>query len=337
MTNLVKIINIICGVTYYIVFALCMYMYNFMSEISYVTDKYLAVYLDIPVYFIEENGFYGNIRYCYAHSYLLLLKFFGVRIYLNNKISTDRMLWISNHRSKLDGLVIQSVLCASKNDTIAVVKSSIRKIPIFGSFGRHADAIYLDRTNIRSNQNILSLGAKKSVNKNKSILIFPEGTTMSPNSKRISDAFADKENIGATKLTLIPRTTGFNILKNDGKFDRLGNITIRYDCPSINGTDEHSYLHLLKLFPKKIYLDIEYSDVNGHDLIDLFSKKDAELGNSIIPSDYLCEHLYSIPCLLFNLLIFGIFYLLCYTIPVFCCMTGIISLYSVIKMWFKKI
>lgn len=327
--------EIVNGLIYYVIFILYMYMYNFISEISYVADSCMAECCDIPLYFIEKNGFYGNIRYYYAHSYLLLLKILGVKIYINKKILKDRMLWISNHRSKLDGLIIQSVLCASKNDTIAVVKNSIRKIPIFGSFGEHVDAIYLNRSNTQSDRNILSSSAKKSIEKEKSILIFPEGTTISPKSKKISDNYAMKKNINATNLTLIPRNTGFDILKTEGKFNKVGNITIRYECPSIIGINEHSYLHLFKIFPKNVYLDVEYLDINDCNLSDLFLEKDKNMAKPIIVTDYPYQHMYSVSCLFFNLILLIIFYLLCFTVPFFCCMTVIISLYSIIKIWIK--
>ncbi len=309
-------------------------MYNIISEYFYLTEKLSIELCDIPASFIKQNGFYNNMRYYYAHSYLLLLKLFGVKFYLSDKISTDRMLWISNHRSKLDGLIIQSLLCASKNDTIAVVKNSIRKIPIFGSFGKHVDAIYLDRSNATSDKNLLSITAKKSFEEKKSVLIFPEGTTLSPKSKLVSDAYALRENINGSNFTLIPRTTGFDVLKTDGNFDRIGNITIRYESPSIKNTDEHSYLHLFNLFPKKVYVHIEYLDSNNCDLFNVFSVKDIKLKNPVDPLEYPNRELYSATSLFLNMILFILFYSLCYTVPVFFYITCIVSLYSIVKMWF---
>jgi lysocardiolipin and lysophospholipid acyltransferase len=302
-------------------------------------DICIGCYSEIPSSFIKENGFYANIRYYYAHSYLLLLKLLGVRIYLNDKISTKRTLWISNHRSKLDGLVIQSVLCAGKNDTFVVVKKSISYLPIFGSFGKHVDCIYVGRDNAFNDSNIISLSAKKSLDMNKSVLIFPEGTTLSDKSKKKSDSYAIKNNICLSGNTLIPRTTGFRILKANGKFDHLGDITIRYNNPAIYGITGHSYLDLFNVFPKEIYLDINYSDINYSDtesdnLVDLFAKKDEKLNKSINYENYSITCPYSIGCLLLNFTIFVIFYSGFLILPYFFYMTLIISLYSTIKMWF---
>ena len=144
----------------------------------------------------------------------------------------------------MDGLVLQSVLCCSKSDTITVVKTAIKYIFIVGSFGYHAGCIFVDS---KSDKNKISLKASNTKKNGQSILIFPEGTTMSPNSKYNSDTYTDKLSIDRTKNVIYPRTTGFKLLLDKTNYDTIGDITIRYANPSLGRTEKHSYLDLFKI------------------------------------------------------------------------------------------
>ena len=237
-------------------------MYNVLGEIMYWL--YIA---NLPIK-------YENIRYYCAYGYLSILKLTGIRIYQSGEpIRHGRSLWISNHRSKLDGIIIQTLLCVSGNDTISVVKDSIRQIPIFGSFGTHCRCLFIRRDKTAAAK-ILEAGGRLSRANNWSVLIFPEGTTMSPYSQGLSHMFSEERSIDKFERVLFPKTTGFNLMKQE--FETVGNITISYGNPSFKGNEEHSFPALFRIFPHEVYIHIKYVDTNV-DLMDVFREKDLML------------------------------------------------------------
>ncbi|XWV25952.1 hypothetical protein QJ857_gp1128 [Tupanvirus soda lake] len=329
-----KIITVLSAFIYYVYLIMLTYMYNIISEFANYAETVFRNKIGISKKKFGGIGFYNNIKYYYAHGFLLILKILGIEIYLNNQISPERMLWISNHRSKMDGLIIQSILCANGNHVVSVVKKSIAYIPIFGSFGRHTESIFIHRVRELA-QKVLKQHSRKCYKYDRSILIFPEGATMTPSSKKRSDKYATENNIPITKNVLVPRTTGFKIIKAEGCFDKVGNITIRYADPEIPNVSEHSFFDLFKTFPKKIYLDISYENINAEDLENVFDKKDKSLDQPLVRDNFNVQCKYSKLCLFFNLIIFILFYSLVFMVPFVRYSTLVITTITSIAMFFK--
>lgn len=306
------------AIIYYLLLITYTYIYNILCEILYIIDNAFS------------KNLYDKIRYFYGCSYLSILKLLRIKIiYIDESLPPaqhqERVLWISNHRSKLDGLLVQSILCTRYLDTIAVTKYAIKLFPIFGSFGNHVNAIYVSP----SDTEILSRAASYSIEKNKSILIFPEGTTFSPQSKLSSDKFAEKFNLSKLSNVLIPRTLGFDILRSKGNFNSIGNITIQYSHPEIPFQSRHSFLDLFRIFPRKIYIrtQIIKSDV---DLMKVFEEKDLllntlpNISDSSTPEPTI--HIY------LNILMLGIFLYLIFFMKNFFLLTIIISIISTVTL-----
>lgn len=290
---------------YYMMLIMYTYMYNLIAYIFYFSESLFG------------HRFYKNITYYYAHAFFVILKIVGVRICLNNKIQNDRVLWISNHRSRLDGLIVMSLLRVNGNDIISIIKKSISYIPFFNSFSNHANCIFIKRIKSEA-EKILTEKSKKSLETGKSILIFPEGTTMSLNSKIVSDNYSSENNLQRFNNVLIPKTTGYEIIQREGKFDKTGNITIRYADPILPGNSGHSFVDLFKIFPLTVYIDINYGEnISPKNLYEIFSVKDKELNQPIIKDNYQLVNNYSKPCLILNFISFIIFYYLFFTIPFF--------------------
>ena len=226
------------------------------------------------------------MAYIYSDIMYIIYKILGLNIYIskNIEIKSQKILWISNHRSKLDGIVIQHILCICGSKVSSIIKKSVLYIPFFGIFSLVTKNILISR-NLENSMNFLINKAKKFINNDKSILIFPEGATMSLASKKKSDEFAQKNNIYITDNLLIPRISGYDIFKNNGEFEIIGNLTIRY--PELLGNNNsHSYLNLFFMFPRKLYIDIEYLNESDVELISLFSEKDEKINNPIDPNLY---------------------------------------------------
>ncbi|XWV24710.1 putative lysocardiolipin acyltransferase 1-like protein [Tupanvirus deep ocean] len=327
-------ITVILAFIYYVYLIMLTYMYNIISEFTNYAETIYRIKSGVSKKTMREVGLYDNIKYYYAHGFLLILKIFGIKVYLNNEISSKRMLWISNHRSKMDGLIIQSILCANGNHVVSVVKKTISYIPIFGSFGVHSYSIFIQRVREVA-EKVLSYHSRLCYKTGRSVLVFPEGTTMTPSSKKRSDKFALENNIQVTKNVLVPRTTGFKIIKTEGCFDTVGNITIRYADPDIPNPSEHSFADLFKIFPKKIYLDVSYENIDAEDLQNVFNRKDKLLDQPLVHDIFNVQYKYSKMCLIFNLFMFILFYFLIFMIPYFGYATLVITLIGTIATFFK--
>lgn len=324
------------AIAYYFLLVTYTYIYIIIGECLQILGHIMPITV----------SHYFNLRYYYSHAYLLIMKLLGIRIVITGeKIKIDRILWISNHRSKFDGLLIQTLLCASGNDVIAVAKNSIKYIPIIGSFGRYSDTMFIKR-NKHFDEKILQDGSKQSIINNQSILIFPEGRTLSPDSKLQSDHYAMANNLPILNNVLLPKNTGFNIIQKEGSFSTIGDITLSYANPIINGYGEHSFLHLFIKFPTEIHINIRYHDISSNELLQTFHDSNALLKIFQDKDKYLeakdLENTYKNKCndagyvknnlcLVCNFVGYFVFYLLFYSSPIFRYATLLIGLVSFIN------
>jgi 1-acyl-sn-glycerol-3-phosphate acyltransferase len=304
--------TMIRALVYYLMLTMFTYMYNIIASVFYLAKKLFNV------------GEYDKVGYYYAHAYFLILKMAGVNLFVNNRSSqpspdfaSNRMLWISNHRSKFDGLVALIFLRLAGSNIVSVTKKSVSYLPIFNSFSKHIGLIFIKRTRAEA-EKVLTDEAIESMATGKSILIFPEGTTLSPATRAYSDKYATENNLGPLQNVILPKTTGYEIVQREGKFGTTGNITIRYCGPEIPPGAEHSYGDLFTIFPTEIYFEVDSSDnIRPENLYQVFSDKDTTLKKPIAKNDYRLMDNYSGLCLGLNLASFIIFYYLICNVPLF--------------------
>lgn len=313
--------TIIRGLTYYILLIVFTCIY------SLVMDLVCMITFIRPITPTTRNKIVNWFKYSYAHAIMLILKVCGVTFYVDRKVASDRMIWISNHRSKLDGLIIQSFLYVNGCYNVAVIKKAICYYPFFGSFSRNMDSVFIDRADETSNE-ILKQASSKSLLTGDSVLIFAEGTTLSLASKLRSDNFANENGLRKFTNVLIPRKSGVEIIKKNGKFDRIGDLTLRYDNPPLPGFDEHSYLDLLKIFPHDIFINVKYFDSDNLDLYQVYENKNDFLAQEHSKSDYLKNN-YSFGWIIFNATILISFCYLFYSQLFFRYGVYLLSIYTI--------
>ncbi|ORY88240.1 acyltransferase-domain-containing protein [Leucosporidium creatinivorum] len=135
-----------------------------------------------------------------------------------------RGIWISNHQTLADWLYLWSfAYFASHHGSILItLKSSLRKIPVIGWATRLYGFIFLAR-NWTADKVPFANQLKKVVRNLKrggddeklALLVFPEGTLVTGNTRPKSLAFAEKSGVADLKHTLLPRSTGlFFALRN---------------------------------------------------------------------------------------------------------------------------
>ena len=101
---------------------------------------------------------------------VLILRLFGLKLKVIGKQSYNSKIFVSNHISWTDILVIQSVL-----DIIFVAKSDVKKMPGLGFLAGIANTVFIDRNPQKISKDSLIL--KKKIEKGELICFFPEGTS----------------------------------------------------------------------------------------------------------------------------------------------------------------
>ena len=100
-----------------------------------------------------------------------IINIIGVKVNVSGFPEKRKTLFVSNHISYLDIIVYGSQI-----NTIFVAKSEIKKWPIINKLCSTAKTIFVERNNIRSLRNQISL-IEKSLQKDSNVLFFPEGTS----------------------------------------------------------------------------------------------------------------------------------------------------------------
>jgi lysocardiolipin and lysophospholipid acyltransferase len=171
----------------------------------------------------------------------------GVRIVATGESlrSTDkRVLIICNHNCRLDWMFLwclaARVGCCS---TLKIaLKDNLRKAPYFGWACQAFLFIFFSRKNREGDLDRLrhTLGHCFGHGDDVALLIFPEGTDISPANQQKDAEFAKAKGLEQHKHTLHPRTAGFvEAVKafGDARLDAVYNVTVRYDNhPTVLGS-----------------------------------------------------------------------------------------------------
>ncbi|KDE03018.1 hypothetical protein MVLG_06450 [Microbotryum lychnidis-dioicae p1A1 Lamole] len=131
-----------------------------------------------------------------------------------------RAVWISNHQTLCDWIFIWAFTYLSdhSNSVVITLKSSLRKIPIVGWACHFYSFIFLDRKwltdqepfkkQLKLTADDLKNGLGGDGEEKLALLIFPEGTLVTGNTRPISAKFAQKMQIQDLTHVLLPRSTG---------------------------------------------------------------------------------------------------------------------------------
>ncbi|KAF9765072.1 hypothetical protein NGRA_0009 [Nosema granulosis] len=141
---------------------------------------------------------------------------------------------ISNHLTEYDWLFILNLLyhLGRYDDVCIILKQSLKNIPLVGYGMRFFGFIFLNRQ-LDKDKQIINEGAERLIHQAKyDLLIFPEGTYIDSFSFPKSRRFASDKKIEVNgkafnpQNVLVPRTSGFNVLKEELLEDMEGVVDI---------------------------------------------------------------------------------------------------------------
>ncbi|KAI8082372.1 hypothetical protein BDF21DRAFT_338403 [Thamnidium elegans] len=165
----------------------------------------------------------------------------------------ERLIMISNHQIYADWIYIWFLAYLSKAHGALkiMLKHSLSQIPIYGTFLKH------DKDNIIDN-----LQVSKKRGRPMWLVLFPEGTVISDDTRLKSKEFADKLHMDDFKFSLLPRTTGLLLCKETlgDSVEWLYDLTIGYPGIPV-GENPEDVMTMQSIFckgtgPKRIHVYI---------------------------------------------------------------------------------
>ncbi|KAH1490502.1 hypothetical protein KXX57_000238 [Aspergillus fumigatus] len=158
----------------------------------------------------------------------------------------ERLVLIANHQVYTDWIYLWWIAYTNQmhGRIFIILKESLKYIPIIGQGMTFYGFIFMARKWLsdkpRLQHRLEKLKTQTSGSESESpqydpmwLLIFPEGTNLSPNTKRRSDEYGRKQGLPPLKHELLPRSTGllFCLQQLKGTVDWVYDCTVAYEGP----------------------------------------------------------------------------------------------------------
>ncbi|KAL2013492.1 hypothetical protein VTN00DRAFT_1017 [Thermoascus crustaceus] len=158
----------------------------------------------------------------------------------------ERMVLIANHQVYTDWLYLWWIAYTNRmhGHIYIILKESLKYIPIIGQGMMFYGFIFMarkwlsDKPRLQHRLEKLKTRHSGPMSGSQSLdpmwlLIYPEGTNLSVNTKIASDAYSRKQGLPQTKHVLLPRSTGlfFCLQQLKGTVDWLYDCTVGYEGP----------------------------------------------------------------------------------------------------------
>ncbi|NXJ49438.1 LCLT1 acyltransferase, partial [Spizaetus tyrannus] len=220
----------------------------------------------LPLMFISP-AWYRWITDCVVATWLtlpvaLLEMVFGAKVVVTGDgfVPGERSVIIMNHRTRMDWMFLWNCLLRYSYLRLEKIclKSSLKSIPGFGWAMQVAAFVFIQRKWEDDKSHFEKmLDYFCDIREPLQLLIFPEGTDLTANTKARSNEFAEKNGLQKYEYVLHPRTTGFTFvverLREGDNLDAIHDITVAYP-QNIPQTEKHL---LNGNFPKEIHFHVQ--------------------------------------------------------------------------------
>lgn len=164
-------------------------------------------------------------------------RYYGVKFHLSGDPLPRaglRVLLVSNHRTRVDWLFLWPLAMLGGNaaNLRIILKAGLKHVPFFGWALQQFDCCFLERKLDVDEAHMKAMMKQYAgTGSPYMMLLFPEGTDLSESNMRVSDAFAEKNNLPKLKYTLHPRTKGFWICLDAlrGSIDEVWDVALGYE------------------------------------------------------------------------------------------------------------
>ncbi|KAM8786032.1 lysocardiolipin acyltransferase 1 isoform 1-T1 [Rhynchonycteris naso] len=238
------ILTLFCGSFFGSIFMLGPFlplMFINPSWYRWINNRLVATWLTLPVALLETM--------------------FGVKVVITGDafVPGERSVIIMNHRTRMDWMFLWNCLMRYSYLRLEKVclKASLKSVPGFGWAMQAAAYIFINRKWKDDKSHFEDMiDYFCDIREPLQLLIFPEGTDLTENSKARSNDFAEKNGLQKYEYVLHPRTTGFTFvvdrLREGKNLDAVHDITVAYPY-NIPQTESHL---LRGDFPKEIHFHV---------------------------------------------------------------------------------
>ncbi|XP_055982196.1 lysocardiolipin acyltransferase 1 isoform X2 [Sorex fumeus] len=211
------------------------------SWYRWVNNRLVATWLTLPVALLETV--------------------FGVKVIITGDafVPGERSVIIMNHRTRMDWMFLWNCLMRYSYLRLEKVclKASLKSVPGFGWAMQAAAYIFIHRKWKDDKSHFEDMiDYFCDIHEPLQLLLFPEGTDLTENSKARSNDFAEKNGLQKYDYVLHPRTTGFTFvvdrLREGKNLDAVHDITVAYPH-NIPQTERHL---LRGDFPREIHFHV---------------------------------------------------------------------------------
>ncbi|XP_073070848.1 lysocardiolipin acyltransferase 1 [Manis javanica] len=211
------------------------------SWYRWINNRLVATWLTLPVALLETM--------------------FGVKVIITGDafVPGERSVIIMNHRTRMDWMFLWNCLMRYSYLRLEKIclKASLKSVPGFGWAMQAAAYIFIHRKWKDDKGHFEDMiDYFCDIREPLQLLIFPEGTDLTENSKARSNDFAEKNGLQKYEYVLHPRTTGFTFvvdrLREGENLDAVHDITVAYPH-NIPQTERH-LLH--GDFPEEIHFHV---------------------------------------------------------------------------------
>ncbi|XP_051941370.1 lysocardiolipin acyltransferase 1 [Hippocampus zosterae] len=213
----------------------------------WITDRIVATWLTLPVSLLELV--------------------FGVKVVITGDafVPGERSVIIMNHRTRLDWMFLWCCLLRYSYLRLEKIclKAALKAVPGFGWAMQVACFVFIHRRWEKDKEHLGNmLDYFCDIREPLQLLLFPEGTDLTENTRVRSDEFAAQHHLPKYQHVLHPRTTGFTFiverLRKGDNLDAVHDITVAYP-KNIPQTERHL---MLGLFPREIHFHVRRYPVN---------------------------------------------------------------------------
>jgi 1-acyl-sn-glycerol-3-phosphate acyltransferase len=241
----------------------------------------IAVFL-ICIVFIKLYGYKRATILFLSSIYLISKTIFGLHLEAEKIKTKDRLLVIANHPTVIDFLYIihWAKLQDRLEELVFIAKDSVGNLPVIGQH-LHNTQCLISRDFDKDKDKIIGFCEKLNRRPKYILVIFPEGTTIDPDTRKKSVNFSAENNFDMFDNVLFPRHRGLDLIINHLNIDQMLDLTIFYPDDPLNTKCNYekdllfdSYPRECRIIAKQIQLRQEHIQ---EDLVNIWKKKERVL------------------------------------------------------------
>lgn len=241
----------------------------------------IAVFL-VCILFIKLYGYKRATVLFISSIYLISKTIFGIHLEAERIKTKDRLLVIANHPTVIDFmyLIHWAKLQDRMEELVFIAKDSVGNIPILGPH-LHNTQCLISRDFEKDKDKITSFCERLNRRPRYILVIFPEGTTIDPDTRKKSVNFSAENGLDFFDNVLFPRHRGLDLILNSLNIEQMLDLTIFYKDDPLNTKCNYEKDLLFDSYPRECLIIAKQIKLRKEhiqdDLVRVWKKKESVL------------------------------------------------------------